>query len=116
MERWVVGQFTSSGKWKSPPRGGDWGRDPAKILEDDEFREVLAECLGKLPPRAAEALRLRERDDLAVQQIGKILELSPTNIGVILHRARTALRRCLELRWFGKSKRKGETGDDDVFV
>jgi RNA polymerase sigma-70 factor (ECF subfamily) len=106
VEAWTESQFSRRGKWKIPP--AQWGDDPRSILESDEFRVILVRCLEKLPIRAADALMLTERQGLNAQRLGNFLGISATNVGVLLYRARSAMRRCLEVHWFGR-KRAGES-------
>ena len=42
------------------------------------------------------AFVLREVEELDTEEICKILDVTPTNFGVLLHRARARLRACLE--------------------
>jgi RNA polymerase sigma-70 factor (ECF subfamily) len=72
-------------------------------IERSEFWETLHRCLENLPTRNAAAFTLREMDELDTAEICKILDVSTTNLWVILHRARAHLRRCLEVNWFGKA-------------
>ncbi|MCI0683990.1 MAG: hypothetical protein L0Y71_17925, partial [Gemmataceae bacterium] len=72
-----------------------------------ELRQVLWKCLEKLPPRAAEIFICNEGGDTTAGNLSKAFSLSTTNIGVILHRARVALRRCLEVNWFLKKVKPG---------
>jgi RNA polymerase sigma-70 factor (ECF subfamily) len=48
---------------------------------------------------------MREIDGAGTGEICKVLNLSETNLWVILHRARMHLRRCLEVRWFETIRR-----------
>lgn len=100
VERWVDQQFTPSGKWKNPP--GNWGNSPQDGPEQEEFRAILARCVEKLPAKAAETLMVAERQEGDAESIGNILSLTATNVRVLLYRARSALRRCLEVHWFGR--------------
>lgn len=99
LAQWVEMQFNRRGIWKSVV--GRWGPDPRTDAERDELRQALEDCLDKLPPRAAEVFLLTERGECSADRISKIHGLSTTNIGVILFRARVALRHCLEINWFG---------------
>jgi len=74
---------------------------PEEILVTKEFQEVLKGCLSRLPLKVAQAFVMREIDDVSSDEICKDLGVSPNNVWVMLHRARMALRRCLEVRWFG---------------
>jgi RNA polymerase sigma-70 factor (ECF subfamily) len=82
----------------------EWEISPDKALGQNEFCEVLEHCLGELPQRVANAFLLREMDELMGAEICDIFGISQENYWVMLHRARTHLRRCLEFDWF----RKGE--------
>jgi len=75
---------------------------PEEILVTKEFQEVLKGCLSRLPLKAAQAFVMREIDGVPSEEICKDLGVSPNNVWVMLHRARLALRRCLEVHWFGK--------------
>ena len=88
--------------WRREPR--DWN-NPQRDLERSEFWQVLDECADKLPRRTARAFLLRELEELSAAEIGEILDLQPNHVFVMLHRARLALRRCLEVRWFGSPGR-----------
>jgi RNA polymerase sigma-70 factor (ECF subfamily) len=88
--------FDSTGHWRSNPRF--IGPDPSAALEKSEFWDAFRQCLGKLPGRQADVFVLRELDDQASEEICKELSLSTSNLWVLLHRARLALARCLELR------------------
>ncbi len=41
-------------------------------------------------------------DGIEAREICALLNISENNLWVMLHRARMALRRCLEMNWFGK--------------
>jgi RNA polymerase sigma-70 factor (ECF subfamily) len=73
---------------------------PENILVSNEFQEVLKGCLSRLPGRIAQVFLLREIDGVSSDEICKDLDVSPNNVWVMLHRARMALRRCLEVHWF----------------
>jgi len=79
----------------------DWGNNPAARLESEEFREILEICMKQLPRRLAAVFVLREMEELDTDSICKELDISSTNVWVALHRARTKLRRCLEINWMG---------------
>jgi RNA polymerase sigma-70 factor, ECF subfamily len=85
--------------------GTGWKGDPASVVERDEFWTCFEACVAKLPDRAARVFVLREVDQVASQDICKVLGISPTNYWVILHRARLKLRECLEMNWFGQEGR-----------
>ena len=58
-------------------------------------------CLEKLPPNTARVFMMREVMELESDEICKELSITPTNLWVIMYRARMSLRECLEQNWFG---------------
>ncbi|MHC5035844.1 MAG: sigma-70 family RNA polymerase sigma factor [Planctomycetota bacterium] len=97
--------FDPKNHWKSGP--ASWEANPDEIVEKKEFLEVLETCLTHLPERLARAFSLREMEALESEEICKILGISATNLGVMLHRARARLRHCLEVNWFtGEGEKK----------
>jgi RNA polymerase sigma-70 factor, ECF subfamily len=81
-----------------------WRRSPDDALQENEFFGVLQGCMSKLPERVANAFALREMNGLETDEICEILSLSTSNFWVMMHRARMALRRCIEINWFMKAK------------
>jgi len=77
-----------------------WG-NPEQDLQRRELFEVLELCTDRLPPVQGRAFMMREWLELSVEEICKELDVSPTNLYVLLHRARLRLRECLQTHWFG---------------
>jgi RNA polymerase sigma-70 factor (ECF subfamily) len=95
--------FDQDGHWKLDENSpAEWG-DPGRALEQARFWAAMGRCLGELPARTARAFTLREIDAEETDAICKELEITPTNLWVMLHRARLHLRRCLELHWIGRT-------------
>jgi len=89
------------GNWKTGQRPAEWMIDTADSVEINEFWEFLKACLAELPRRFAEAFILREMEELETEELSNVLEIKPTNLRVLLFRARKQLRRCLEINWIG---------------
>jgi RNA polymerase sigma-70 factor (ECF subfamily) len=101
--------FTRAGKWKKKP--DEWSPDdPGREMNRAEFRETLTSCLGKLPARLRQAFVLRHIDEESADQIRKAVGVSATNLGVMLHRARLRLWRCLTVNWFGEEPTPSSEG------
>ena len=90
--------FRQDGHWRQFP--ASWG-NPEKSLEDKKFREVFELCSQLMPARTARVFMMREVMELTTGEICKELDITPTNLWVMLHRARLSLRACLEINWFG---------------
>ena len=89
--------FDESGHWREPPQA--W---PEKALEDKQFLQALEKCLAMLPARTGQVFLLREHLGFETADICKELGITPTHCWVLLYRARTALRACLEKGWLGR--------------
>jgi len=73
-------------------------------LDNALFWKAYAECADKLPKNVAAVFHLREVDGMESKDICELLNITDSNLWVMLHRARMALRRCIEINWFGKNK------------
>ena len=76
--------------------------EPGASLDNEAFWKTFRDCAGKLPKNVAAVFTMREVDDVTSKEICALLNISEANLWVMLHRARMALRRCLETHWFGK--------------
>ncbi|WP_295752071.1 sigma-70 family RNA polymerase sigma factor [Undibacterium sp.] len=76
-----------------------WGEPDASLSQKDFFR-ILEICLEKLPAKTARVFMMREWLELETEEICKELDLSTSNLWVLLFRARLRLRECLDLNWF----------------
>lgn len=86
--------FDERGRWISPPT--DWGFAPASPAARAELLGVLAKCLERLPPGLADVVWLCELFGMPTGEVCKVLNLTATNLWTRLHRARSALRVCVE--------------------
>jgi len=82
------------------PEWKEWRDVPSNLMENKEFWGVFSACLDGLPENHRRAFSLREIDGIKGDEICKILDITSTNLWVILHRARGKLRSCLEANWF----------------
>lgn len=74
---------------------------PERRLELHEFRENLELALGKLPSRVAQVFRLYEIEERSNREVCERLNISESNLWVMLHRGRKQLREQLCSWWFG---------------
>jgi RNA polymerase sigma-70 factor (ECF subfamily) len=80
---------------------GNWARPPADLerqLLSTEVGEQIRTCLENLSLNQRQAFLLREVEEMETEEICKILGVSVTNFGVLMHRARANLRECLEAK------------------
>lgn len=82
--------FDSKGKWNSPPPA--WHTSsPDALLTADELQACLDAHLARMPDNQRAVLVMRDMQGLAFEEVGSILEISPANARVLLHRARLRL-------------------------
>lgn len=93
--------YDKSGHWKNPPH--TWGLNPEKVAENKQLRDTLNKCLDGLSDKFRNLFILKEIEGLETEAICKELGIQPTNLWVILHRARNKLKKCLEYHWFNKA-------------
>jgi len=91
------GLFSADGHYAEAPR--NW-TSPDAALHQKKFFEALELCMQSLPWKTARAFMMREVMGIETDEICKELGITPTNCWVLLFRARTALRLCLENGWF----------------
>ena len=76
-------------------------QSPTRRIELGEFRANLELALGKLPPRIAQAFQLYEIEERPNPDVCAQMNISESNLWVMLHRARKQLREELGGWWFG---------------
>jgi RNA polymerase sigma-70 factor (ECF subfamily) len=91
--------FDKRGHWQDSP---DAWEQPEQALTQRQFLAALEECLRRLPERTARVFMMREHLGLETTEICKELGITATHCWVMLHRARMALRLCLQENWFDK--------------
>ena len=69
---------------------------PENAALDAEVRSVLAAAVGALPDRHRIVVTLRDIEGYTSDEVCEVLDISPGNQRVILHRARAAVRTRLE--------------------
>ncbi len=97
---WFESEGAWRGHWREDQAPVSWPVDAIKLLESREFWETFDRCLARLSPQMAIAFTLREIDGLSSEEICEIVNVTPNNLWVILHRSRAKLRHFLEAEWF----------------
>lgn len=72
-------------------------------MENKRFWEVFDACLYRLPEASARIFTMREVLGFETDEICQTLAITTNNCWVQMHRARLALRACLEANWFGEA-------------
>ena len=89
-------EFTPDGMWLEKPR--EWNFTPEQVLENEEARKILWECIDMLPERMRLLFILREIDGESTKTICERMNISASNFSVLLFRTRHKLRKEFNLR------------------
>ena len=91
--------FNERGFWHLEERPLGWTA-PMESVKDEHFWRVFETCLAGLPENLAQLFMMREFLELESTEICSTLDISTSNLHVMLYRARVRLRECLENKWF----------------
>lgn len=91
--------FDRKGFWQPDERPQEWAH-PETAIKNADFWRIFETCLDHLPGQQGRVFMMREFIELETSEICSALNLSVSNVNVMLHRARLRLRECLENRWF----------------
>jgi len=93
-DRFLGPEARFPGHWSSPP--ASWGAAPEERVVAAETLDVIKAEIDRLPPAQALVITMRDVEGLSSEEVCNALEISETNQRVLLHRARTKVRRALE--------------------
>tara|TARA_R110000823_G_scaffold266883_1_gene386673 strand:+ start:80416 stop:80895 length:480 start_codon:yes stop_codon:yes gene_type:complete len=68
-------------------------------LENNELGLAILECLDTLDERQAAIFKMKTIDNFDTEAICNEYNITPSNLWVIIHRARKAMANCLEKTW-----------------
>ncbi|MFH0758034.1 MAG: sigma-70 family RNA polymerase sigma factor [Bacteroidota bacterium] len=74
---------------------------PEGELEQGELMQIIQWCISNLPPKLASAFIMKMIDEATSDEVCKELEITASNLWVMLHRARLKMRKCVESKWMG---------------
>jgi RNA polymerase sigma-70 factor (ECF subfamily) len=75
-----------------PQQLHDWHWEPESVALTDELRGAMDEAVERLPDPLRAAFVLRDLEGLSTKEAAEVLDISPSNLKVRLHRARLMLR------------------------
>ena len=82
------------GHWSAPP--DSWAGGPEGRLLAGEALDVIQREIEQLPAQQAAVITMRDIEGFTAEEVRNTLEISETNQRVLLHRARSKVRRALE--------------------
>ncbi len=88
------------GDWLEQRVADPYDKTAEDDLENTELGLAIHGCIEKLPPKQAEVFKKKTLLGYDTEAICNELGITPSNLWVIIHRARTSLASCLEDNWF----------------
>ena len=90
----------NEGEWLEEQVADQFDRTAEDEMENNELGLAILECLDSINEKHAEIFKRKTIDGADTEAICNEFNITPSNLWVIIHRARTALAACLEKNWF----------------
>jgi RNA polymerase sigma-70 factor (ECF subfamily) len=87
-------QFDATGHWFNAPQS--FSSQPEERLLSAEIMDVVRETIATLPTNQRTVITLRDVEGWDADEVRDLLDVSDVNQRVLLHRARTKVRKALE--------------------
>lgn len=88
------------GNWLEERVADPFDKTAEDTLENNELGDAILRCLEKLPAKQAQIFKLKTIKGYDTETICNELQITSSNLWVIIHRARTAMADCLNTNWF----------------
>ena len=88
------------GSWLEQKVADNYDLNAEDALQNKELGLAIQDCLTKLPKKQAEVFIKKTIQGMDTEDICKELNITASNLWVIIHRARTTLMECLENNWY----------------
>ncbi len=90
----------TEGDWLEERVADHFDKTAEDTMQNAELGDAIFNCLSKLPQKQAEVFRMKSIEGLETDFICNELNITASNLWVIIHRARTAMAACLKENWF----------------
>ncbi len=90
----------SEGDWLEEQVADPFSTLENSAIENEELGFAIQSCIGKLPQKQAQVFKMKTIQGISTEDICNELGINPSNLWVMIHRARTALMGCLNENWF----------------
>ena len=90
----------NEGDWLEERVADPFDRTAEDKIENAELEDAIYNCLGKLPKKQATVFKMKTILGYETEVICNELNITPSNLWVIIHRARVAMAKCMEKNWF----------------
>lgn len=94
------GQSDSEGDWLEERVADPFSTFENDAIENEELGLAIQECISVLPKKQSAVFVMKTIRGLSTEDICNELGINPSNLWVMVHRARTNLMGCLNENWF----------------
>jgi len=93
-------QTDSEGDWLEERVADPFIKGGDQEIENEELGLAIQNCIDKLPKKQSRVFTMKTIQGMSTEDICNELGINPSNLWVMIHRARTSLMGCLNESWF----------------
>tara|TARA_R100000935_G_C2776272_1_gene139789 strand:+ start:143 stop:694 length:552 start_codon:yes stop_codon:yes gene_type:complete len=90
---------SNEGDWLEENASDRFDKTAEDVMENEELGMAILECMEQLTDKQAKIFKMKTIDGFETEAICNEFNITPSNLWVIIHRARTTLAQCLEKNW-----------------
>ena len=90
----------AEGDWLEERVADPFDKTAEDTLENSELGDAIYDCIDKLPEKQADVFKMKTILGYDTETICNELEITASNLWVIIHRARVSMASCLQNNWF----------------
>jgi RNA polymerase sigma-70 factor (ECF subfamily) len=91
---------SNEGDWLEERVADNYEKNAEDAIENTELEAAIYSCLSKLPEKQATVFKMKTILGYDTETICNELNITASNLWVIIHRARVAMADCMEKNWF----------------
>jgi len=91
---------SNEGDWLEENAPDRFDKTAEDVMENEELGEAILACMEQLNEKQAKIFKMKTIEGFDTEAICNEFNITPSNLWVIIHRARTTLAQCLEKNWF----------------
>ncbi len=90
----------TEGDWLEERVADPFDKTAEDTIENTELGIAIHDCINKLPEKQATVFKMKTLLNYDTEAICNELNITASNLWVIIHRARTSVAACMEKNWF----------------
>lgn len=91
---------SNEGDWLEEMAPDRFDKTAEDNMENEELGLAILDCMENLTEKQARIFKMKTIEGFETEAICNEFNITPSNLWVIIHRARTTLAECLEKNWF----------------